>query len=189
MKKSMSEVISAYSSRLQKLLEVMDWSGVEQLCAALLECKQNGRQVFICGNGGSAGNAIHLANDFIYGAGGVRIEALPANPAVLTCLANDISYDEIYAQQLVVKGDKDDLLIVMSGSGNSGNIIRAVEAAKSQGMNTAGILGYDGGKCKPMVDILIHAPIDDMQISEDIQLITGHMMMQWFCENDKNSEG
>jgi D-sedoheptulose 7-phosphate isomerase len=180
---SMVGTFSLYSQRLQQLLSTMDWSAVEQLCLELVDCRRYNRQIFLCGNGGSAGNAIHLANDLIYGAGGLRAEALPANSAVLTCLANDVSYDSIYSLQLQVKANKDDLLIVLSGSGNSGNIVKAVEKATSLGMRTAGILGYSGGQCKNLVDIPVHAPIDDMQISEDMQLVVGHMIMQWLCAN------
>ena len=177
-----------YSQRLQSLLATMDWEPVERLCLAMLDCYQQGKHVFICGNGGSAGNAIHLANDFIYGAGGVKVEALSANPAVITCLANDIGYSEIYSQQLRVKASAGDLLIVLSGSGNSENITRAIDVGNELGMCTAAILGYDGGKSKAMVDIAVHADINDMQISEDIQVIVGHMMMQWFCQNNKQEQ-
>ena len=177
-----------YSQRLQGLLATMDWAPVGQLCTTMFDCYQQGKQVFICGNGGSAGNAIHLANDFIYGAGGVKVEALSANSAVITCLANDISYDEIYSQQLRVKANKGDLLLVLSGSGNSGNITQAIAVGNELGMITAAILGYDGGKAKSMVDIAVHADIHDMQISEDIQLVVGHMIMQWFCQNNKQEQ-
>ena len=174
---------SDYARRLQHLLAEMQWQGVEALCRELLACWRNNRQIFICGNGGSAGNAIHIANDLIYGAGGLRAEALSANAAVLTCLANDIDYDSIYSEQLKVKANKGDVLIVLSGSGNSGNIVKAVETARALGLVSAGVLGYDGGRCKSMVDIAIHTPMDDMQICEDMQLVVGHMLMQWLCAN------
>ena len=101
-----------------------------------MDCWTKRRQVFLCGNGGSAGNAIHLANDLLYGVakksgGGLRVHALAANPAVITCLANDIGYEEIYAEQLAVHGQPGDLLIALSGSGNSPNIVKAVARAKA----------------------------------------------------------
>src|SRR5258706_12962973 len=91
-----------YSRRLQHVLAHADWTGVALLAEDLRECLRTGSQVFLCGNGGSAGNAIHLANDFLYGiskttGSGLRVTALPANPAVLTCLANDVGYEEIFA--------------------------------------------------------------------------------------------
>lgn len=172
-----------YSKRLQEVLEVSDWSNVGKLASSLFENWINGGQVFICGNGGSAGNAIHLANDFLYGVAGesgvgLKVEALPANTAVLTCLANDISYQQIYSHQLKVKAKAGDILIVLSGSGNSQNVIDALLVGNSIGMNTFAVLGYNGGKCKELAQTAIHFPIEDMQISEDLQLIVGHMCMQ-----------
>ena len=173
-----------YSRRLQAVLAGADWSGVHQLAQALLESWQQGRRVFLCGNGGSAGNAIHLANDFLYGTakktgGGIRAIALSANTAVLTCLANDIGYDYIFSEQLAVQAQKDDLLIALSGSGNSGNIVRALEQASAMGVKSFAILGFSGGKSMQLADSAIHFPVDDMQIAEDLQLIVGHMVMQW----------
>ena len=173
-----------YSRRLQSMLASADWSGVHQLAQALLESWQQGRRVFLCGNGGSAGNAIHLANDFLYGTakktgGGIRAIALSANTAVLTCLANDIGYDYIFSEQLAVQAQKGDLLIALSGSGNSGNIVRALEQASAMGVKSFAILGFSGGKSKQLADSAIHFPVNDMQIAEDLQLIVGHMVMQW----------
>ena len=142
------------------------------------------KTVFICGNGGSASNALHIANDLHYGVGcanngtGIRVEALPANVAVLTCLANDTGYENIYSNQIDLKGCTDDVLVALSGSGNSPNITKAVRHAKMNGMKTIGILGFNGGECKELVDIAIHVNVDDMQIAEDSQLIVGHIWMK-----------
>ncbi len=184
---------SDYSSRLQMALQTADWSGVGRLAEELHDCWRNGRQVFICGNGGSAGNAMHLANDFLYGisktrGSGLRVNALPANSSVLTCLANDEGYDEIFSLQLAVQGRPGDVLIVLSGSGNSPNILKALAQAKTTGLRTYAILGYTGGKAKAMADVAIHFPVDDMQISEDLQLIAGHMIMQWLYQNQPHQE-
>lgn len=144
--------------------------------------------VYFCGNGGSAGNAIHLANDFLYGiakrtGGGLKVHALPANAAVLTCLANDVGYENIFSEQLAVFGRSGDLVVVLSGSGNSPNVVKLLKQAKDMGIESCAILGYDGGKCKEIADIVVHFPVDDMQISEDLQLIVGHMLMQWLWLN------
>lgn len=177
-----------YASRLQASLSNAEWSGVAQLASDIHECWLKKRQVFLCGNGGSAGNAIHLANDFLYGiakqsGGGIRVNALSANSAVITCLANDIGYDRIYSEQLSVMGNPGDLLIALSGSGNSPNIIAALEQAKTMKIKSYAILGFTGGRCKDLADVPIHFPIDDMQISEDLQLVVGHMLMQWLFAN------
>lgn len=177
-----------YSRRLQEVLASADWTTVHQLAQALLESWQNGCRVFICGNGGSAGNAIHLANDFLYGiakktGGGLRVMALSANSAVMTCLANDVGYDYIYSEQLAVQAQSGDLLIALSGSGNSANIVRVLEQASVMGVRSFAILGFSGGKSKQLADVAIHFPVDDMQIAEDLQLIVGHMAMQWLYAN------
>ena len=182
------EFFRGYASRLQAFLDSAEWAGVAQLAADIHACWIQKKQVFICGNGGSAGNAIHLANDFIYGiakrqGGGLRVNALAANPAVITCLANDIGYERVYSEQLSVMANPNDVLIVLSGSGNSPNVVAALEQAKAMNVKSYAILGFSGGRSKHLADVPIHFPIDDMQISEDLQLIVGHMIMQWLYEN------
>jgi len=152
----------------------------------------NSGTLFLCGNGGSAGNASHLANDFTFGAGypnkqGLSVESLSANSAVLTCLANDIGYEHIYSYQLRCKAKASDILIVFSGSGNSPNILRALEEAKVIGCKSFAVLGFDGGSAYELVDIPIHVRCNDMQICEDIQLIIGHYMVQ--CLNKLANPG
>ena len=146
------------------------------------------QQVFLCGNGGSAANALHIANDLHYGIGacgpppiipGMRVEALPANAAIITCLANDAGYENIFADQLKAKANKNDILIALSGSGNSANIVNAIKSANNLQMKSVAILAFNGGQCKELADLAIHFPIDDMQIAEDTQLIIGHLCMQW----------
>lgn len=185
---STKELILNYSSKLQDVLANSDWSGVNLLAQDMLRCWQEKRQVFICGNGGSAGNANHLANDFLYGVakktgGGLKVHALSANSSIITCLANDLGYNEIFSEQLAVQAQADDLLIALSGSGNSTNIVRVIEQAKSMGVKSYVILGFTGGKCKELADVPIHFPVNDMQIAEDMQLIVGHMLMQWLYSN------
>lgn len=177
-----------YASRLQAVLAAADWTGVARLGQSVLDCWTNGRQVFLCGNGGSAGNAIHLANDYLYGiakrtGGGLKVIALAANPAVITCLANDVGYEHIFSEQLAVQARPGDLLIALSGSGNSPNIISVLERAKTMDVTSCAILGYSGGRSKSLAEICIHFPVDDMQIAEDLQLIVGHMLMQWLYQN------
>ncbi len=185
---SVENLIRDYLVKLQTVLAESNWEPVELLSQDVLECWKEKRQIFLCGNGGSAGNAIHLANDFIYGVAkktgrGLRVNALTANPAIITCLANDVGYDSIFSEQLAVLANSGDLLIVLSGSGNSKNIIQVIEQAKKIGVKSYGILGFSGGLCKEMVDVPIHFNIDDMQIAEDLQLVVGHMIMKWIHLN------
>ncbi|HYC85646.1 MAG TPA: SIS domain-containing protein [Chryseosolibacter sp.] len=177
-----------YARRHAAVIEGFDWSPVGLLAEELLNCWRNNRHVFLCGNGGSAGNAVHLANDFLYGiskkpGSGLKVTALPANVSVVTCLGNDQGYDMIFSLQLAVLANPGDVLIVLSGSGNSPNIVRVLEQAKSMGVKSYAVLGYSGGRAKAMADVPIHFPVNDMQIAEDLQLTVGHMLMQWLYTN------
>ena len=181
-----TQTFDDYSQRLSSTIDSLDKNRIEAALQVIGDARNNGNTVYLAGNGGSAGNAVHLANDYIFGAtneagDAVKVSALPANSSILTCLGNDIGYENIFSHQIEVLGQRGDVLIVLSGSGNSPNIIRAIETAKRQGMNTIGILGFSGGKALTAVDIPIHAKIDDMQISEDVQLIVGHYFMQQLC--------
>jgi len=164
-----------YISCLVDTVKKIDLQKVYLLSTSLQEAWHNNKQVFICGNCGSAANAMHIANDLFYGiakksGNGIRVNALPSNPSVLTCLANDISYKDIFSHQLRVLGQKGDILIAFSGSGDSPNIIRAIEAAKGMKIKSFAILGYSGGKGLDLADVAIHFYVEDMQVAEDMQL-------------------
>ena len=189
---------SAYLCNLQNSFNKKIILQIESLANDLKYCWEKGNYVFICGNGGSAGNAMHIANDFHYGVGcknhssssttdvdlGIKVLALPSNPSILTCLANDIGYDNVYSHQLKVLGNPGDLLIVLSGSGNSQNVIKAINEAKKLNIKSIAILGFDGGKCKEIANESIHFEINDMQIAEDTQLILFHICMQWISKSE-----
>lgn len=128
-------------------------SAMLKLAFQLDEARSKKSSVFLCGNGGSAANANHWANDLIYGAakggrGGVRAHSLSANTSVLMCLANDIGYENIFSGQVEVLASPGDILVVLSGSGNSPNILRAIEFSNRIGMETWAIVGFDGGKAR-----------------------------------------
>lgn len=181
------EAAKNYQQRLIEALGLIPLPAVQQLAEALLSAWQEKRQVFLFGNGGSAANANHIANDLIYGISkqfghALRVNALSANTAVLTCLANDEGYDSIYERQLAVLANKGDLVIALSGSGNSPNILKALAWCQENQVRSFAILGYTGGKAKQLATDPIHVPINDMQISEDLQLVVGHMAMQWLYE-------
>jgi D-sedoheptulose 7-phosphate isomerase len=190
---SLESFFAAYAERLGTILRGADWSGVALLARDMQRCWAEGRQVFLCGNGGSAGNAIHLANDFLYGVakrsgGGMKVMALSANPAVITCLANDVGFDLIYSEQLAVQANEGDVLVVLSGSGNSANIVKVLEQARAMRVRSYALLGYAGGRARELADIPIHFAVNDMQIAEDLQLIIGHMLMQWLYSNRPQSQ-
>ena len=183
-----TESAFSYLERLRGSFNRTNLKAIEDLSKELREAWIDGRNVFICGNGGSAANAIHIANDLHYGIGacgpgaklpGLRIEALPANTGIITCLANDTGYENIYAHQLETKSRRGDILIALSGSGNSPNIVKALEIANKIGVNTFAILAFTGGRSRDLAKNVIHFEINDMQIAEDTQLVVGHLCMQW----------
>ena len=179
------EFIKDYQNRLVNCMQSFDWSPVAQLAQKIMLIQREDRHIFLCGNGGSAANAMHISNDFLcfrLKSKGIKVTALPANQAVLTCLANDIGYENIFSYQLEQLGKEGDVLIALSGSGSSPNILKAIDSAKKMRIATCAILGFNGGKCLSMVDIPIHFSVNDMQIAEDLQLIVGHMLMQWLKE-------
>jgi len=183
---------SEYASRLASILGSFDWAPVTALAEALSNAWAQDKHLFLCGNGGSAANAIHIANDFIYGigketGGGMKVTALPANAAIVTCLGNDLGYEMIFARQLAVLAAPGDILVVLSGSGNSPNILRALEQAKAIGMESYAILGYSGGKAMGLAGTAIHFAVNDMQIAEDLQMVVGHMLMKMLCTKPRPS--
>ena len=177
----------SYIEKLQGVLHSIPKEKVFLLQQLLEKAQKEKKQIFIFGNGGSAGNAIHIANDFIYGASkdigkGFKINALPSNTSVLTCLANDEGYEEVFVRQLAVLANPGDIVVALSGSGNSANIVKALKWSKENGNPSVAILGFSGGHSLNFADVVIHTPIDDMQISEDIQLVIFHALMQYFCK-------
>lgn len=181
-------LIADYLAASREALLKVDEGQVLRLAAAIRAVWAKGAQVLMCGNGGSSANAVHLCNDLIYGASpmggdGIRATALTANQSVVTCLANDVSYEQIFAYQVAVLGRPGDLLIAFSGSGNSANIVNALVEARRRGLVTAAILGFGGGRCRDLADIAVHVPVDDMQISEDLQQAIGHMVTRWLAAN------
>jgi len=171
--------VANYVEQLANAFSQAEVGICNRLAASLNAARDRKVSVFLCGNGGSAANANHWANDLIYGAGktgcgGVRAHSLAANTAVIMCLANDTGYENVFSGQLRVLASPGDILITLSGSGNSPNILRALEAAKSLGLETWAIVGYDGGKALQLAQNLIHFPVNDMQIAEDLQMVVCH---------------
>jgi len=177
-------ITKRYVYNLNKIINSKDFEKkINITYKILLSVWKKNKNIFVCGNGGSAANAIHIANDFLLCLGnknkkGVKIEALSSNSSVLTCLANDLSYEKIFSEQIKIKGSSGDLLVLLSGSGNSKNLISAIKEAKKKNIKTLSILGFSGGKCKKLSDISIHYPTQDMQVSEDLQMITFNICMQ-----------
>lgn len=180
-----------FRSDMQKYLETemqvlksLDLSELNEAVNAILDARDRGAAIYTMGNGGSSATASHMVCDLSKGIyeniGGTKftVECLSDNTPIITAIANDSCYDDIFFFQLKDRLKKEDLVIAISGSGNSANIIKAVEYAKSVGAKVVGITGYTGGKLRQLCDYSMHADIDDMQISEDVHMIFDHMLMR-----------
>jgi D-sedoheptulose 7-phosphate isomerase len=181
-------MVDSYRKRLLQVLQNDLPENISVLCSSLEVAGKNNRNVFVCGNGGSAANAEHIVNDMVLYTGNqvdgaVSAESLVSNGATLTCVANDFSYDDVFLRQLKVKAKSGDLLLVLSGSGNSENVVKAIDYGNKIGMETFAVLGFDGGKCKKIATYSIHFSVNDMQVSEDLQLVVGHMCMKYLKQN------
>lgn len=174
--------LNAYREREIAVLNSLDLNSVNQVMNVLEDARLHGKRIFICGNGGSAATASHYCCDFNKGVSEnqndkYNFECLNDNIPTLMAVANDIGYEEVFRFPLKNKMKSGDILIGISGSGNSKNVVNAMEYAKSIGGTTIAIVGYSGGKMKEMADYNIHVNIKDMQISEDIHMMLDHMMM------------
>lgn len=174
--------LKAYRDREIEAYKKLDLELVNTVMNVLEETRQLGKHIFICGNGGSAATASHYAGDFNKGVSEhqdvkYNFECLNDNIPTMMAVANDISYDEVFRFPLRNKMKAGDILIGISGSGNSKNIVNAMEYAKEIGGTTIAIVGYNGGKMKDIADYNIHIDINDMQISEDLHMVLDHMMM------------
>jgi D-sedoheptulose 7-phosphate isomerase len=159
-----------------------DLREVEKAIALFQSCYNEGRAVFVIGNGGSAANASHFAQDLAKGCmpdmegRRFRVLSLADNVAYLTALSNDIGYDRVFDLQLRQFAAGGDVLVAISGSGNSGNILKAVDYAKAKGLRIVSVTGFDGGQLMPMADIRLHVPVDDMFKTESVHAILLHMI-------------
>jgi len=148
--------------------------------ADLIDDCVRARRIYLCGNGGSAANAVHIANDLV--AVGLRAIALTADVATLTAIANDHGYERVFERQLEVHGERGDLLIALSGSGNSENVLRAIRAAKALAMRSWAVVGFPGGAALDRADRVIVLG-EGMQPAEEAQLVVGHAIMLTLKEN------
>lgn len=177
-----------YFSMHYEILDAMPYVQIEEVTLQLLQAYHEGRTVFLFGNGGSASLASHFACDLgkgtllrINGSKRFRVISLTDNLPLITAWANDSSYDEIFAEQLRNLAVLGDIAFAISGSGNSGNVLRALEAAKAGGCTTMGITGYSGGKMKALCDYCIVVPADNMQLIEDFHLSVCHAIFTSIC--------
>lgn len=173
-----------YTKNLSAVLGNIPAEGLASVIHLLEEVHAEQQQVFLAGNGGSAATATHFANDLMTGVAkgggrGFRAYALSDNSSAVTAIANDQNYAEIFSEQLKVLARPQDVLIAISASGNSPNIVRAVEAARHLDLRTIGFLGMGGGRVARMVDIALIVPSNDYGPIESVHLVFEHLITDY----------
>jgi D-sedoheptulose 7-phosphate isomerase len=170
--------------------EALDFAAVEKLTQILLEAQRKGRHVFVMGNGGSAATAASIAVDFsktaaAKGARAWKCISLSENTAFITAMSNDHTFDDIFVKQLEILLGPGDVVLVISGSGNSVNLIKAVRFARARRARTAALLGSNGGKLKGLVDAAVVVACDQYGVVEDLHLSISHIIAFFLCQRHK----
>jgi D-sedoheptulose 7-phosphate isomerase len=186
----MTTFVEEYKSELQRTIDGIDLALVNQAIEWLSEARANGKHIFVCGNGGSASTASHFACDIVKGASfnrdkRFRIMALTDSLPTMTAYSNDVSYDCVFVEQLKNFAQPGDVLIGISGSGNSPNVLRAFEYANELGCKTIALTGRDGGKLAPLAQLNLQAAVPHMGRIEDAHMIICHMMAYYFMDTEK----
>jgi D-sedoheptulose 7-phosphate isomerase len=197
-KSEIKSFIQEYIDEIKNALDTLDTEEINKALLMLIQAYEKGSRVFIFGNGGSASTATHMACDLGKGTLArfydnkekrLRVMSLTDNIALLTAYANDLSFDHAFVQQLRNLVEKNDLVIVLSGSGNSKNLIKAIKYAKSHGAKTIGILGFkNGGKLAEMVDCKIIVQSNHYGPVEDVHLILNHLLASCFAKIKRESD-
>jgi len=178
-----------YKRSVLEAIERIDLDQVHRAIEWFRETRDGGRRIFVCGNGGSASTASHFVCDMVKGASlkcarRFRIQALNDSIATLTAYSNDVSYDVVFAEQLRNFAEPDDLFMAISGSGNSPNVVRAMEYANSAGCRTIALTGRDGGKLGPLARMNIQVSVPHMGRIEDAHMIVCHMICYYFMDEE-----
>ncbi len=177
-------MIREYLEWTKEVLGRIEPGEVRALIDLLMDARKNGRGIFVIGNGGSAATASHFAVDL--GKGTLRgaedeprfrVNSLTDNLPYVTAWANDFDYDLVFEQQLRNLGEAGDMVIGISASGNSPNVVRAMEFARSAGMVTVALTGFSGGKLKDMAAHSVHIPVDDYGMAENMHMIIVHIII------------
>lgn len=172
-----------YFNQVSDVLTRINISELEQVAKSITECYNREGMIYIFGNGGSSATASHVAGDYLKGVSygmdkRLKIICLSDNTPGLMAIANDISYDDIFVEQLKNFIKPGDLVIGISGSGNSENVLRALKLAKERKVETIALVGFSGGKAKSIVDVCVHIPVNDMEMTEDLHLLCFHAIKQ-----------
>lgn len=175
--------ITAYLDKLKQTIDQIPVDELNILMNVLEEARVTNRTIFVMGNGGSSATASHYVCDFNKGVSSGHEKkykwiCLNDNVPSLMAYANDLSFEEIFVEQLKNFFREGDIVIGISGSGNSRNVLKAIEYARIKGGITVGLTGFKGGQLREMVDYSVHIPVEDMQIAEDLHMVLDHCMMK-----------
>jgi D-sedoheptulose 7-phosphate isomerase len=179
--------VNSYFQRIADLLLRIPVEPVEQIITVLRDAQEHGRRIFMFGNGGSSATASHIVTDLVKsvlvpGRPRFRVFCLNDNIPMLTAYSNDVSYDVVFAQPLAALAEPGDIAFAISGSGNSPNVLRAMDVAQEKGLTRIGLAGFSGGALKDKCNICVVAPSDSMQAVEDAHLVILHAIFLALCE-------
>jgi D-sedoheptulose 7-phosphate isomerase len=180
--KNAKEFAGNYLAYLKKVIDGLDHHEIANFIGLLVDARECGKNIFFIGNGGSAATASHFANDISIGtndyAKPFKAVSLTDNVPIITAIANDFGYEDVFVRQLQVLASRGDMLVAISASGNSPNLIKAVDYGKSIGMETVGITAFDGGKLKTITKYNIHVPTASREYgpAEDVHMILDHLV-------------
>lgn len=186
------EFSRSYIDYLKQILDGIDVQSIRRFVETILDARERGATVFFIGNGGSAATASHFANDLSFGTNDYekpfRVVSLTDNAAVITAIGNDFGYDEIFSRQLRVHGKTGDVVVAISASGNSPNLLRAFDHAKSAGIKAIAITAFDGGKLKELADACVHVPTAPREYgpAEDAHMILDHLIGSYLMRAVRN---
>lgn len=192
-KKDIGEYIDWYSTAITQGLESVDKLQLEKAVELIQDALKYRDTIYVCGNGGSAAISDHFLCDHskcIYCDTDKRpkIVSLPSSVATITAIANDINYESIFSYQLEMFADPNDVLITISSSGNSPNIIKALEYGKAQGMRTLAFVGFNGGRAKEIADVTLHVDVNNYGVVEDCHQALMHILAQHIRINQLNKD-
>lgn len=187
------EGIDQYLNTVKSTLDDLDRNDLVMFADALMKAYSDGRQIFVFGNGGSGSTASHFCGDFLKGVSygldrRFRFLCLNDNVPALLAIANDVGYEDVFVEQLKNHLSKGDLVIGISGSGNSMNVVKALRYAKENGAVTVAMCGYDGGRIVGLTDVHVHARIDNMEVTEDVHLVAIHCLKTMLIERLRNRQ-
>ncbi|MGD1020022.1 MAG: SIS domain-containing protein [Verrucomicrobiia bacterium] len=192
--KTASDFAKDYLNGLKNVLDRLPLKPIDEMIRAIEHARDEGRQIFIIGNGGSAATASHMMNDLCKGTLGhkgdapwprMRVIALTDNVSLMTAWANDTDFNHVFSEPLKNLAQRGDVLVAISASGNSPNIIAAVEAAKQIGVTVLGLAGFTGGKLSQMADVSLVVPSDGYGPVEDVHMILDHIITSYLYEKLK----